>query len=1078
MKLPQTVIDEILERVSIVELVGRYQKIERNGTEALALCPFHADKNPSLSISDEKGLYNCFACGASGNAATFLMNYKKIDFREAMQELADIAKIDITQYDKKDVGYNPTQPQVKRPKDFQFIRKLRTNLEALGEIDSSYCVSSYKSSDGKQAFWRDNYFPMVDNNGKTKKGNPAGAITQKQINYHQKQSQNHGKMISCGVSLFGTQTIQNKNTGNWNKSKAHANATHCLEVALDFDNMEWKANKDNIEYRNIDNKLKFLNESKERLLTSVKTRLTQIGLYDYATIVDTGSGFHVHFILDKIETYNDLDSVFEEGVFNIKEYHELLMEELVLKVGSDPAAIPRTFMFKWIPDTHYHKISPAQKVNIRKDAGAYLTFKELFDKVKTNRAKKDVDREFFIYEKATKLFESVGRAPDREFLDAVVATYPEKPKADDIAADFESYIQQGSLPNGEIKENEYNGQTNFEGGDGSAICITKNYLMKYRIKKMKKDSEGNETWEEEWITIPSSYALMPKYRIEDNEDPEGFSIVFDCIRAGEKRRITVEGKKFGSADSLQKALRAQQVDITLSNKSASAFYSYALKYSKKIRNSYVGANYQYDAEGKLTDSYVAGWDYILSDGKITKGDNGIIETGADAYYIRGYHMRKPNEHKRNFVKKNPDYFGKLEELRGKIDKIFMDKNVSRLYLSFLAVAIAREPLLDSFSGVPFLSLHGQSGCGKSTLLEVAQNMFNQQLLTSKPTVSTTIKSQKYRRNGVLLFDELDEHHLQTLMPFLKDSVTNAYRPRQDKEGNIISDDQILNTPIISTNLPIHYHGEAWDNRMVKIAFSKKMRKLDVDALADLRYFASKEGFALFIDLYERVKKIDFTALEEEIHAIEKDFIKIVPKDARLAQMYSMLLALGKKIGIIDCEYADIMPFIQSNETDRGSSEDILIGSLVACAADLTRENPRPEGTPQNIDGKEKYPDGQFIPEEFAISMARFTKYMDKEKVFQNVNQRAVRDLLYRLPFLKVKRGTKKMLFNKDWVNENGNLIYIDFSDEAFKDYFEARVECVKNFWLHGKYSSISSKYLWISSGKTDEGIEKTQEIPY
>jgi DNA primase len=64
----------------------------------LALCPFHNEKTPSFSISDDKGLYHCFGCGASGNAITFLKEYRKLTFRESLEELAKIAGIDLSKY--------------------------------------------------------------------------------------------------------------------------------------------------------------------------------------------------------------------------------------------------------------------------------------------------------------------------------------------------------------------------------------------------------------------------------------------------------------------------------------------------------------------------------------------------------------------------------------------------------------------------------------------------------------------------------------------------------------------------------------------------------------------------------------------------------------------------------------------------------------------------------------------------------------------------------------------------------------------------------------------------------------------
>ena len=96
--VPQSVIDEIISRVSIVEVIGRYIDVKRIGNRYTALCPFHNEKTPSFSISEEKGVYHCFGCGASGNTFGFLMQYKKIAFGEALRELAEIARVDLSKF--------------------------------------------------------------------------------------------------------------------------------------------------------------------------------------------------------------------------------------------------------------------------------------------------------------------------------------------------------------------------------------------------------------------------------------------------------------------------------------------------------------------------------------------------------------------------------------------------------------------------------------------------------------------------------------------------------------------------------------------------------------------------------------------------------------------------------------------------------------------------------------------------------------------------------------------------------------------------------------------------------------------
>ncbi len=96
------VIQLIIDRVSIVDVVSRVTEVKKSGKNYMAKCPFHNERTPSFSISEEKGLYHCFGCGASGNTITFLMEYYKIDFREAVERLADMAGIDLSEYDSKE----------------------------------------------------------------------------------------------------------------------------------------------------------------------------------------------------------------------------------------------------------------------------------------------------------------------------------------------------------------------------------------------------------------------------------------------------------------------------------------------------------------------------------------------------------------------------------------------------------------------------------------------------------------------------------------------------------------------------------------------------------------------------------------------------------------------------------------------------------------------------------------------------------------------------------------------------------------------------------------------------------------
>ncbi len=91
--------DELIEEVrqanDIVDVISEYVHLQKKGGTYFGLCPFHNEKTPSFSVSRDKQMYYCFGCGAGGNVMTFLMQYENFTFQEAMQSLADRARIEL-----------------------------------------------------------------------------------------------------------------------------------------------------------------------------------------------------------------------------------------------------------------------------------------------------------------------------------------------------------------------------------------------------------------------------------------------------------------------------------------------------------------------------------------------------------------------------------------------------------------------------------------------------------------------------------------------------------------------------------------------------------------------------------------------------------------------------------------------------------------------------------------------------------------------------------------------------------------------------------------------------------------------
>lgn len=86
--IPQSFIQELLSRVDVVDIVGRYVQLKKGGANFMGLCPFHGEKSPSFSVSPSKQFYHCFGCGKNGNAISFLMDHAGMGFIEAVNDLA------------------------------------------------------------------------------------------------------------------------------------------------------------------------------------------------------------------------------------------------------------------------------------------------------------------------------------------------------------------------------------------------------------------------------------------------------------------------------------------------------------------------------------------------------------------------------------------------------------------------------------------------------------------------------------------------------------------------------------------------------------------------------------------------------------------------------------------------------------------------------------------------------------------------------------------------------------------------------------------------------------------------------
>ncbi|MCK5334858.1 MAG: DNA primase, partial [Gammaproteobacteria bacterium] len=101
-RIPQHFIDSLINQVDIVDVIDARVPLKKKGHEYTACCPFHNEKTPSFTVSQQKQFYHCFGCGAHGTAIGFLMEYENMEFVDAIEQLASEQHIEVPREDGHD----------------------------------------------------------------------------------------------------------------------------------------------------------------------------------------------------------------------------------------------------------------------------------------------------------------------------------------------------------------------------------------------------------------------------------------------------------------------------------------------------------------------------------------------------------------------------------------------------------------------------------------------------------------------------------------------------------------------------------------------------------------------------------------------------------------------------------------------------------------------------------------------------------------------------------------------------------------------------------------------------------------
>lgn len=115
----EEIIDEVRQNNDVVDVVGQYVHLTRKGRNYFGLCPFHNEKSPSFSVSPDRQIFHCFGCGVGGNVYTFLMKIEGIGFKEAVEQLAERANIQLpTLENSADVAKEELKAKVYKINEF------------------------------------------------------------------------------------------------------------------------------------------------------------------------------------------------------------------------------------------------------------------------------------------------------------------------------------------------------------------------------------------------------------------------------------------------------------------------------------------------------------------------------------------------------------------------------------------------------------------------------------------------------------------------------------------------------------------------------------------------------------------------------------------------------------------------------------------------------------------------------------------------------------------------------------------------------------------------------------------------
>lgn len=130
-RIPRQFIDDLLARADIVDLIDGRVPLKKAGKNYQACCPFHNEKSPSFTVSQDKQFYHCFGCGEHGNAISFLMEFDRLDFVDAVEELASYCGVEVVREE------NNASPAQQRQQQLAYQQK-QDDYELMNQVSRFY----------------------------------------------------------------------------------------------------------------------------------------------------------------------------------------------------------------------------------------------------------------------------------------------------------------------------------------------------------------------------------------------------------------------------------------------------------------------------------------------------------------------------------------------------------------------------------------------------------------------------------------------------------------------------------------------------------------------------------------------------------------------------------------------------------------------------------------------------------------------------------------------------------------------------------------------------------------------------